>query len=170
MILSTSETIHTHLNEPATLKCYLSGQEKRHLSTGPSGDENKNYQLFWFHNGEIVYRGVKKIKNGLILKKKIRRKDVGVYTCKAFNNGKVFATANSTVKVKPTPSVAGPGKFRGHTRSCDHVDYCINGGTCTFIPKLNRKTCKCKKGFEGLRCEEKLTGQRSKQKFFVFKL
>ncbi|XP_045171507.1 uncharacterized protein LOC123533740 [Mercenaria mercenaria] len=45
--------------------------------------------------------------------------------------------------------------FGAHTSPCDYADrhYCLNGGTCVFLGALEMKTCRCKIGYTGLRCE-----------------
>lgn len=45
--------------------------------------------------------------------------------------------------------------FGAHTSPCDHADrhYCLNGGTCIFLGALEIKTCRCRIGYTGLRCE-----------------
>lgn len=45
--------------------------------------------------------------------------------------------------------------FGAHTSPCDYEDrhYCLNGGTCIFLGALEMKTCRCKIGYTGLRCQ-----------------
>lgn len=45
--------------------------------------------------------------------------------------------------------------FGTHMSPCEHADrhYCFNGGTCFFLEALSIKTCWCKIGYTGLRCQ-----------------
>ena len=40
---------------------------------------------------------------------------------------------------------------------CPLSGYCLNGGTCSFIPWLGELSCSCAPGFQGARCERKTT-------------
>ncbi len=40
---------------------------------------------------------------------------------------------------------------------CPIQGYCLNGGTCSFIPWLGELTCTCAPGFQGARCDRKTT-------------
>ncbi|XP_074648029.1 uncharacterized protein LOC141903692 isoform X2 [Tubulanus polymorphus] len=53
------------------------------------------------------------------------------------------AVQNSTVK--PT----------GHYYPCEKQTYCLNGGTCIYIPAIKASFCKCPKEFTGNRCQTK---------------
>ncbi|KAH3854572.1 hypothetical protein DPMN_097115 [Dreissena polymorpha] len=45
--------------------------------------------------------------------------------------------------------------YGAHSKACDPVDqnYCLNGGSCIIVVPLNIKTCQCKVGFTGQRCQ-----------------
>ncbi|KAK3599644.1 hypothetical protein CHS0354_029105 [Potamilus streckersoni] len=45
--------------------------------------------------------------------------------------------------------------FSAHTSPCNAEDrhYCLNEGTCVFVGALEIKTCRCKMGYTGVRCE-----------------
>ncbi|GFS00003.1 neuregulin 2b [Elysia marginata] len=42
-------------------------------------------------------------------------------------------------------------------RVCDRV-VCLNGGTCYYSPSLDLSFCKCTDGFEGVKCENDISG------------
>lgn len=60
-------------------------------------------------------------------------------------------TKNATTTVIPTTTQ----KFEEHLSSCpeSHEHFCLNGGTCSWIPALKDASCKCPVKFVGERCE-----------------
>lgn len=56
------------------------------------------------------------------------------------------ASTTSTLPSNPAADVA-----------CPLEGYCLNGGTCSFIPWMGELSCSCAPGFQGARCEQKTT-------------
>ena len=81
------------------------------------------------------------------------------YVCKAENaigeseKALLLEVNKQTQSSKPKYNVRNaPDK-----RVCDRV-VCLNGGTCYYSPSLDLSFCKCTKGFEGVKCENDISG------------
>ncbi len=72
----------------------------------------------------------------------------------------VTTSPTTTVKITTTTTMAPvPVTESGLDESlpCPIQGYCLNGGTCSFIPWLGELTCTCAPGFQGARCDRKTT-------------
>ncbi|XP_050391907.1 pro-neuregulin-1, membrane-bound isoform isoform X2 [Patella vulgata] len=76
----------------------------------------------------------------------LKKSDAGQYKCIASN---AVGEDEKFVRLEVKP------KQMEHLL-CDIQTYCLNGGTCRYIPTLNNTTfCECPKDFIGPRCEER---------------
>ncbi|XP_055343321.1 pro-neuregulin-2, membrane-bound isoform-like isoform X2 [Paramacrobiotus metropolitanus] len=83
--------------------------------------------------------------------KKSTVEDAGKYRCVAVN---VLGAAESetTVTIMSAPD-SDHWIVKGVP--CPERHFCLNGGSCTFYPRINARSCNCTVGFEGARCELK---------------
>ena len=82
----------------------------------------------------------------------------------------VKETKNASIQRKTSESVTSKASLPSVTRTalafskspgsraaCPVEGYCLNRGTCSFLPWLGELSCTCASGFKGARCEQKST-------------
>lgn len=129
----------------------------------------KPYPRFsWTNSGVLITSG----SGGIVIKSnnassilfimkaaKIHR---GQYTCRAEND---LGTSEKTFTLEVTRHARPPKpkyKLRNapDKRICDRA-VCLNGGTCYYSPSLDLSFCKCIDGFEGVKCENDISGSKT---------
>ncbi|KAK3774909.1 hypothetical protein RRG08_007267 [Elysia crispata] len=139
------------MGQRARLGCYANGKPPP--------------KFYWTKSGVPVTSGSKGIvirstnTSSLLIVRKVRSAHIGEYVCKAENaigeseKALLLEVNKQTQSSKPKYNVRNaPDK-----RVCDRV-VCLNGGTCYYSPSLDLSFCKCTKGFEGVKCENDISG------------
>uniref|UniRef100_A0A4W3JIS2 Pro-neuregulin-1, membrane-bound isoform n=1 Tax=Callorhinchus milii TaxID=7868 RepID=A0A4W3JIS2_CALMI len=132
-----------------------------------SGSPNPTFK--WFKDGDELINGEsdnikikKKRKKASELRiGKVKPSDSGQYKCTATNRmGQDSSESNLTVtpavtKSPPMPGSSPPTPGSGHGRPCNDSEklYCVNGGQCFIIDRINKISCKCPNEFTGDRCQ-----------------
>ncbi|KAK7104996.1 uncharacterized protein [Littorina saxatilis] len=121
--------------------------DAEHTSTlqSPSGSNNNIPNNEDTHNtADDNSQGNEQITSKGHLTKKKRRKNAS-----SSSRGR-YGTVSSDVK--NSKSSAPQLKVS----ECPDADYCLNGGTCKIVVKIQRKFCECLRGFVGRRCERQI--------------
>ncbi|XP_064630498.1 pro-neuregulin-1, membrane-bound isoform-like isoform X2 [Lineus longissimus] len=85
-------------------------------------------------------------------------------TVESILNGK--ETTSTTTTVQPIRTTVAPPESvtdveasqiapTGHYYPCEKQTYCLNGGTCVYLPAFKAQFCRCPPDFTGERCETK---------------
>ncbi|XP_006815800.2 pro-neuregulin-2, membrane-bound isoform-like [Saccoglossus kowalevskii] len=69
-----------------------------------------------------------------------------------------FEQLNSTDDLTTTTTIIDESsKKSDHYSQCEKKaaeEFCLNGGTCRYLPELGENSCRCTRGYTGVRCSD----------------
>ncbi|XP_064630533.1 pro-neuregulin-1, membrane-bound isoform-like isoform X6 [Lineus longissimus] len=178
------EDIIIEEGESVRIKCRVKGYPKPLISWAKNGKVLKKRKGVLIRNtSEKVDDHVEILTEGrgsTVRIKKLRIRDAGNYACIARNalqltreemflavesilNGK--ETTSTTTTVQPIRTTVAPPESvtdveasqiapTGHYYPCEKQTYCLNGGTCVYLPAFKAQFCRCPLQFSGDRCQD----------------